>query len=90
MDLLCRFGHSKVVETVDAMLHTTAAAPQTIVLKEGLDRRICHALCAAHGIPSRSITFKNGTGLEVRGVQILNTVDCSSVEECSVMAAINK
>ena len=89
MDLLCRFGHSKVVETVDAMLHTTAAAPQTIVLKEGLDRRICHALCAAHGIPSRSITFKNGTGLEVRGVQILNTVDCS-IDECSVMAAINK
>ena len=89
MDLLCRFGHSTVVETVDAMLHTTAAAPQTIVLKEGLDRRICHALCAAHGIPSRSITFKNGTGVEVRGVQILNTVDCS-VDECSVMAAINK
>ena len=93
MELLCRFCTSNVVAEVETLLHSNDSLgtintnkSHIIVLKEGLDRRICHALCGAHSVASRSITIQNEMGEDVRGVEIFGCGNNGDVGKCTVMA----
>jgi hypothetical protein len=92
MNLLLRFVNSDVVKMVDNILHhKQTILPHVVILKEGLDRKICHALCAAHGVKSKSVNVNDKNGVNVRAVEIYDTSNIqSSVVDCYILTDLRK
>ena len=88
--LVVRFANSEVVSKIETLIHSVSVSNEKkkiLVLNTPLDRKLAHAVVAAHGMNSSSVDVKVDKELH-RGVQVYGCCNESSFEKCQVIAQI--